>query len=62
MKELIEEYINGEMDAIVLIRTLSGAFNPDHAVDILATICMVTRVELGDLDKKTLKKILFKED
>jgi len=61
MKELVEQYINDEVDAIYLIRALSGAFNPDHAVDLLAIICMITRVEHGDLDKETFKSILFKE-
>lgn len=57
MKELLLKYINGETDAISVIRTLSGMFNPDYAVDILAIICSITRVEQGDMDKETFKSV-----
>jgi len=59
VKELIENYINGKTDAITVIRTLSGAFNPDHAIDILLIICMITRVEQGDLEKDLFKELVF---
>ena len=57
MKELLLKYLNGEISAIKTIRTLSGAFNPDHAVSILAIICSITRVEEGDMDKETFKEV-----
>lgn len=55
LKETVNKYANKEMDAISLIRILSGAFNPDHAISILVIICQVTRVEQGDLDIEDFK-------
>lgn len=42
---------------IELIRQLSGAFNPDHAVDILALINQITRLHSGDLEIEVFKEI-----
>lgn len=42
---------------IQLIREISGAFNPDHAVDLLALINQVTRLQQGDLDIETFKAV-----
>lgn len=57
MKEELFKYLEGESDAISLIRKLSGMFNPSAAIDVLALICSITRVEQGDLDKDTFKEI-----
>lgn len=57
MKELLINYLDGKTDAIQTIRTLSGMFNPDHAVAILSLICSITRVEQGDLDKELFKEL-----
>jgi hypothetical protein len=57
MKELLTNYIEQKTDAISVIRTLSGMFNPDYAVDILAIICAITRVEQGDMDRATFKAV-----
>lgn len=42
---------------VELIREISGMFNPDHAVDLLALINQLTRLQLGDLDVETFKKV-----
>jgi hypothetical protein len=60
LKDLLEKYLNGQMTAIHLIRVLSGMFNPDHAINILALICQITRIEEGDLDKETFREIWLK--
>ena len=57
MKDLLTKYLNNEIDAIQTIRTLSGMFNPEHAVNILAIICSITRVEQGDMKKEFFKKV-----
>lgn len=57
ISELCDTYLEGEITAIGLIRSMSGAFNPDHAVALLTLICAVTRVEDGDLDKDTFRRI-----
>ena len=62
LKELLEEYVSGKTDAISVIRTLSGMFNPDHAVALLTLICAITRVEQGDLDKETFVALWLKKD
>lgn len=55
--EVMKDYANNKTDAIATIRTLTGAFNPEIAVDLLAIICTITRVEQGDLDRDLFKKI-----
>lgn len=55
--ELCEQYLNGDITALSLIRTVSGAFPPKMAVDLLVLICAITRVEDGDLDKETFQSI-----
>jgi hypothetical protein len=60
IKSLLDEYIDGHQTAIRTIRTLSGMFEPKHAIAILTLICAITRVEEGDLDKETFKEIYAK--
>jgi hypothetical protein len=57
MRELLNNYLAGKINAIETIRTLSGMFNPDHAIAILSIICNITRIEQGDLDKETFKEL-----
>lgn len=57
IKELLNQYINQEITALEVIRTLSGAFNPQHAVDLLAIIQQVVRHEQKDLDTETFKSM-----
>ena len=60
IKQLLEEYLEGKQSAIHVIRTLSGMFDPNHAVGILTLICAITRAEEGDLDKETFKEVYTK--
>ena len=62
LKEFLIKYVNGEIDAISAIRSLSGAFNPDHATDILVIVCQITRIEQGDLTKEDFKNIWLKDE
>lgn len=62
MKNLLKKYADGESDAISVIRTISGMFNPQHAVELLSIVCAITRVEQGDLDRETFKKLLKLEE
>lgn len=57
--EMVNEYLEGKQTAIHVIRTLSGMFNPDHAVDILAIICAITRHEEGDLSTEVFKQVFL---
>lgn len=57
MRELLLQYLNKEITAIKLIRVLSGMFNPDHAVDILALINQITRIEFGDMDPQDFREM-----
>lgn len=61
MKKLLEEYLDGKTDAISVIRALTGMFNPDYAVHILALVCAITRIEQGDLEKETFRKLWLGE-
>lgn len=55
MKKLLNSYLNKETDAIQTIRTLSGVFNSEHAIDILSLICTITRHEQGDIETQTFR-------
>jgi len=59
MKSALNEYLDGDITAIDLIRTLSGAFDPRDAVSVLAMICAICRVEQGDLDKEVFRSLLL---
>lgn len=56
-----ESYLNGEISAISLIRTLSGIFRPEYSSDLLVMICAITRVEEGDLTKDDFRSIYLKK-
>ena len=60
--KLINEYLDGEKDAITTIRILSGIFNPDHMMTILTLICQITRHAQGDLDTETFRRVYLKRD
>ena len=55
LAEQLQEYLDGKISAISMIRMLSGMFNPQHAITILAIICSITRVEEGDMDREFFK-------
>ena len=50
-------YFAGKLDALSLIRQLSGMFDPKQAVDILTLICTITRHEQGDIDEDTFRQV-----
>lgn len=60
-RQLLENYLDGKTDAISTIRAISGAFNPDFAVDLLALICAITRIEQGDLEKDLFRQLWMAE-
>jgi len=62
IKDLLKEYLDGDTDAINVIRTLSGIFPPEAAIDHLALICQITRIEQGDMEKETFEAMYFKEE
>lgn len=57
LKEIMRQYFMGELDAISVIRMLSGMFNPDHAQTLLSLICTITRHEQGDIDTETFNAV-----
>jgi len=57
MKEIMRQYFMGEMNAITLIRLLSGMFDPKNAVNLLNLICTITRHEQGDIDSETFNEV-----
>lgn len=61
LKVLLQDYLDGKVTAIHVIRRLSGMFDPAHAVTLLSLICAITRIEEGDLDKDTFRSIWMKE-
>jgi len=56
-KELMKQYFVGELDAISLIRMLSGMFDPKHAVHWLTLICAITRHEQGDISTEDFNEV-----
>lgn len=61
MSHPLIDYIEGKIDAITAIRALSGIVIQEQAINCLAIICSITRVEQGDLDKETFAKIVYGE-
>jgi len=55
---MFKKYIEGKTDAITTIRALSGIVQSDTAVDVLAVICMITRVEQGDLEMDLFAELI----
>lgn len=62
LADLLIEYADKKRDAISVIRTLSGMFNPDHAINILTIVNQITRVEQGDMDREMFKKLWIPKD
>jgi hypothetical protein len=64
-KEQFDQYADGDITAIQLIRNLAGIFKPEGAISILAHICLICRVEQGELSKETYRSLIrnhLKED
>lgn len=57
IRNLLEDYLDKKTDAIQTIRTLTGIFDPDNAVDLLVIICQITRIEQGDIDAETFRSM-----
>ena len=53
----LNRYFDKKLDAIALIRSLSGMFDPEHAVNLLSLICTITRHEQGDIDTGTFRSV-----
>ena len=62
LKEWLTAFANKEVTAIETITILSGVFNPDQAVDLLALVNQIARVESGDMDRETFKAIWCSEE
>jgi len=50
-------YFDGKIDAISLIRQLSGMFDPKKASELLTLICSITRHVQNDLDEETFRYV-----
>lgn len=57
IQEAIKKYLDKEMTALELIRLLTGIFNSNIAVDLLALINQICRHEAGELDTATFRAI-----
>lgn len=55
--QALQEYASGKTTAIKLIRSMTGIVKAETAVDILALINQITRVEEGDMDMQIFKDI-----
>ncbi len=58
MKELIYKYVAKKVEATTLIRALSGAFDPEQAINNLTIINLVCRHDHGDIDTNTFLDVL----
>lgn len=56
--DLVDQYVNEDITALETIRVLSGVFNPDNAIDLLAIINQICRVDSGDLPKELFIKLI----
>ena len=55
--EALQEYASGKTTAIKLIRSMTGMVNPEMAIDLIALVNQVTRVEDGDMGMEDFKHI-----
>ena len=55
--ELLKKFADGETSAIDTIHQVSSMFNPAYAVDLLSVICQIARVEKGEMNMRTFKKV-----
>lgn len=57
IKDKFQQFANKEITAVQLIRDMTCIVNLEHAVDVIALINQVTRVELGDLEMDLFKEM-----
>jgi len=57
LKEWLTAFADKKVTAIEVITVLSGMFNPSQAVDILALVNQIARVESGDMDRETFRAV-----
>lgn len=57
LKEILVDYVDGNRDAVTTIRILTSIIRPEQAIDILALVNQITRMEHGDMDKDTFVEI-----
>ena len=57
IKQALQDYADKKLPALELIGSMTGMFRPEAAVDILALINQITRVESGSLEFQIFKDI-----
>ncbi len=57
LKAALQNYVDKKQTALELIGGMTGMFNPQAAIDLLALINQITRLESGSLDMETFKSI-----
>lgn len=55
--EALQEYADKKTTAIKLIRSMTGTVRAEMAIDVLALVNQITRIEEGDLDMETFKEM-----
>jgi hypothetical protein len=55
IKQALQGYVDKKLTAIELIGDMTGMIKPEQAVDILALINQITRLERGTMDEATFK-------
>ena len=53
IKDLFQKYINKEASLAETIGALTGIIDPEQAVNIIAMVNQLSRVELGTMDRET---------
>ena len=57
IKTALQQYVDKKVTALELIGGMTAMFKPEAAVDLLALINQITRLEAGRLDMETFKSI-----
>lgn len=55
IKDALQGYVDKKMTGYELIGDMTAMINPEQAIDILALVNQVTRIERGTLDLPTFK-------
>jgi len=62
LQDLLQSYLNKEVTAIHVIRTLTAMFDPEDAINLLVVVNQITRLEEGDMDVKDFQAMFGMEE
>lgn len=56
--KVLENYQHGRVDAITTIRDITRAISRDYAVETLAVVNLITKIEQGDESRSMITRLI----